>query len=58
MRRVFNLLRGLLRELADESASLATHGRTHSAEEWRRFSDARLQAKYMSAKCCYRNTPV
>jgi hypothetical protein len=55
MRRFWTLLRGLLRELADESAyerHLAAHGRTHSAEEWRRFSDARLRAKYMRAKCC------
>jgi hypothetical protein len=31
---------------------LAAHGRNHSAEEWRNFSDARLRAKYMRAKCC------
>jgi hypothetical protein len=55
MKRLFQLLRGLLRELADESAyerHLAAHGTTHSPEEWRRFSDARLRAKYMRAKCC------
>jgi hypothetical protein len=55
MKRVFTLLLGLLRELADESAyarHLAAHGRTHSAAEWRRFSDERLRAKYMRAKCC------
>jgi hypothetical protein len=55
MKRVFQLLLGLLRELADENAyerHLATHGWVHSAEEWRKFSDARLRAKYMRAKCC------
>jgi uncharacterized short protein YbdD (DUF466 family) len=55
MRRLFSLLRDLLRELADENAyqrHLTAHHRTHSAEEWRRFSDERLQAKYQRAKCC------
>jgi hypothetical protein len=45
----------LLRELADENAyarHLAAHGRSHSAEEWRRFSEERLRAKYARAKCC------
>ena len=55
MRRLFELVKGLLRELADESAyerHLAAHGRRHSAEEWRRFSDQHLRAKYARAKCC------
>jgi hypothetical protein len=55
MKRLFTLLRELLRELADENAyqrHLAAHGRAHSAAEWRRFSDERLRAKYMRAKCC------
>jgi hypothetical protein len=45
----------LLRELADENAyrrHLAAHGRTHSAAEWKRFSDERLRAKYVRPKCC------
>jgi hypothetical protein len=45
----------LLRELADENAyarHLSIHGRTHCGEEWRRFSEERLRAKYMRAKCC------
>ena len=45
----------LLRELADENAyerHLRAHARTHSAEEWRRFCDQRLRAKYARAKCC------
>jgi hypothetical protein len=55
MKRLYELVRDLLRELADENAyqrHLAAHGRTHSAEEWRRFSDERMRAKYMRAKCC------
>jgi hypothetical protein len=49
------LLLDLLRELGDENAyarHLAHHGRTHSREEWRRFSEERLRAKYARAKCC------
>ncbi len=45
----------LLRELSDEGAyerHLAHHGRAHSAEEWRRFSECRLRAKYQRARCC------
>jgi len=46
---------GLLRELADENAyrrHLAAQGRPHSAAEWRTFSEQRLRAKYLRAKCC------
>lgn len=49
------LLLGLLRELSDESAyarHLAAHGREHSGEEWRRFSEERLRAKFTRPKCC------
>lgn len=49
------LLLELLRELADENAyerHLAAHGRAASPEEWRRFSDERLQAKYGRPRCC------
>ncbi|HUI54870.1 MAG TPA: hypothetical protein VLY04_07855 [Bryobacteraceae bacterium] len=55
LRRFGKLALALLRELADESAyrrHLAAHGRAHSPEEWRRFSDAHLRAKYARAKCC------
>jgi hypothetical protein len=53
--RFFQLVMALLRELSDENAyarHLAAHGRTHSGEEWRRFSEERLRAKYARAKCC------
>jgi hypothetical protein len=49
------LLLGLLRELGDESAyarHLAAHGRAHSPEECRRFSDARLGRKFQQGRCC------
>ena len=55
MRRLARLLLAILRELADESAyqrHLDAHGRPHSGEEWRRFSEERLRAKYARAKCC------
>jgi hypothetical protein len=55
MRRVAKLVIAILRELADENAyqrHLTAHGREHSGEEWRRFSEERLRAKYARAKCC------
>ena len=55
LRRFGALVLGLLRELADESAyerHLAAHGRPHSAQEWRHFTEHRLRAKYARAKCC------
>ena len=51
-RRIFM---GLLRELADQSAyqrHLAAHGRLHSAQEWRRFSEELLNRKFTRPKCC------
>ena len=55
LRTAGGLVLGLLRELADERAyarHLAAHRRTHSADEWRRFSDARLRKKFAQGKCC------
>jgi hypothetical protein len=55
LRRAGELLLALLRELADENAyarHLSAHGSKHSREEWRRFSEERLRAKYARAKCC------
>jgi hypothetical protein len=55
MKRFGRLILELLRELADENAyarHLSKHGRTASPEEWRKFSDERMRAKYMRAKCC------
>jgi hypothetical protein len=55
LRGALRLLLGVLRELADENAyarHLRAHGREHSGDEWRRFYDAHLRAKYLRAKCC------
>jgi hypothetical protein len=55
LRALGRLVRALARELADENAyqrHLTAHGRAHSAEEWRKFCDERLRAKYLRPKCC------
>ena len=55
MKQILYVIRSILRELADENAyarHLKAHNAEHSAEEWRRFSDARLKAKFSRAKCC------
>jgi len=55
LRRLGRILMAILRELADENAyrrHLAAHGAAPSAEEWRRFCEHRLRAKYARAKCC------
>ena len=55
MKKLLDIVIGLLRELSDENAyqrHLAAHGSSHSPEEWRRFCDCRFQAKYRRAKCC------
>jgi hypothetical protein len=55
MKRFWRVILALLRELADENAyarHLAVHGKLASGEEWRKFSDERMRAKYLRAKCC------
>jgi hypothetical protein len=55
LRRFGSLLLALLRELGDETAyrrHLAAHGRAPSREEWKRFSEERLCARYIRPKCC------
>lgn len=55
VRSFLAIVLGLLRELADESAyrrHLQAHKRPHCGEEWRRFMEERLRAKYTRAKCC------
>ena len=55
LRRFARLVLATLREISDENAyqrHLDLHGCAHSREEWRRFSDERLRAKYARAKCC------
>jgi hypothetical protein len=46
---------GIMREISDENAyqrHLEWHGTAHSPEEYRRFAEHRLAAKYQRAKCC------
>ena len=55
MRKFLQILRGVLDELTDQNAyrrHLLAHGATHSAEEWRKFSDLRYKAKSTRARCC------
>jgi hypothetical protein len=55
LRRTGALLLRLLRELADENAyqrHLVARQCPPSAEEWRRFSERRLRARYARPKCC------
>jgi hypothetical protein len=53
MRRIVAIVMGILRELADENAYRRyLNGRSPSREEWRRFSEQRMRAKYARAKCC------
>ena len=53
--RFWRIIVGILKEISDESAyerHLLAHDRTHSPEEWRRFSDQWMRQKYQRAKCC------
>lgn len=55
IRRAASLLLALLRELADESAYqryLAGRGVRASPDEWRRFSNQRLAARFGGPRCC------
>lgn len=55
MKRLFEILRGILDELTDQNAyrrHLTAHGAVHSAEEWRRFSDELYRAKSKRPRCC------
>lgn len=55
LREFWRILKGIANELSDQSAyqrHLTARGVTHSADEWRRFSDARMKRKYSNAKCC------
>lgn len=55
MRAFFRIVLSILREIGDENAyrrHLLHHGAGASGEEWRKFSDERMRAKYARAKCC------
>jgi hypothetical protein len=55
LRRLGRILAGILLELSDESPyrrHLRAECRSASPEEWRRFIDHRLRAKFTRPKCC------
>ena len=55
LQRLAALAAALLRELADENAyhrHLHRSGAADSAEEWRRFWEQRLNARFTRPKCC------
>ena len=55
IRKVLAGVLDLMREIGDENAYkryLKAHNATHSAVEWRKFSDERFRSKYQKAKCC------
>jgi hypothetical protein len=55
MKNFFEILRGIIDELTDQSAyrrHLLAHRAMHSGEEWRKFSDERYQAKSTRPRCC------
>ena len=55
LQRLAALAAALLRELADENAyhrHLHRSGAADSAEEWRRFWEQRLRARFTRPKCC------
>jgi len=55
LRRIFDVVRGLARELSDESGYeryLRMSDRAHSRDAWKAFSDRRHRRKYQSAMCC------
>jgi hypothetical protein len=55
LRAFGRIVLAILRELADENAyrrHLRAHGRAHSRQEWQRFSEERLRAKFVRPRCC------
>lgn len=55
MKRLMQILRGVLAELTDQSAYrryLAARGVEASGESWRAFQDEHWQAKSRRGRCC------
>jgi hypothetical protein len=53
--RVLRIVLAMLREIGDENAYrryLAVRGLMPSRENWRVFSEQRMDAKYRKPKCC------
>jgi hypothetical protein len=55
LRSILAGIRELMLELSDQRAyarHLEAHGAKDCGEEWRKFSDERLRARYQQVKCC------
>ncbi len=55
LRAVWKVVRGLMAELADERAYgryLEARGERATGAGWRKFSEARMRAKYERPRCC------
>jgi hypothetical protein len=55
MRKLFEILRGIVAELSDQNAYrryLVAHGVTHSPDAWRAFQDEHWRAKSRRGRCC------
>jgi len=55
MRRLLEILRGILAELSDQNAYrryLVAHGVTDSPTAWRAFQDEHWLAKSRRGRCC------
>ena len=55
IRKAVEIIKGIMNELTDQSAYrryLASHQLTHSAAQWRRFTDARWEKAAKRPKCC------
>lgn len=55
MKRLFDILRGILDELCDRNAYrryLVAHGVTDSPTSWRAFQDEHWRAKSRRGRCC------
>ena len=53
--KILQIVYAILREIGDESAYkrfLLSQGLLPSRENWRRFSEERMSAKYRKPKCC------
>lgn len=55
LRQLVEIIKGIVDEIADQHAyrrHLAWHGVEASGAEWRKFCDARWEAKARRGRCC------
>lgn len=55
LKKVWRTLRGIMRELSDQSAyerHLRAHGYEHSPAAWRHFQDCQAKRRFTRPKCC------